>query len=88
MTYYGRWTYKYEKAAELGAAGCLIVHETGPAGIRGKWCATAGAASLSISWRRTRTCIARPWKGWITHEQAQVLFRAAGLDYEARRKKR
>src|ERR1700723_3081627 len=32
MTYYGRWTYKFEKAAELGAAGCLIVHETGPAG--------------------------------------------------------
>ena len=32
MTYYGRWTYKYEKAAELGAAGVFIVHETGPAG--------------------------------------------------------
>ncbi len=32
MTYYGRWTYKYEIAAELGAAGVLIVHETGPAG--------------------------------------------------------
>ena len=32
MTYYGRWTYKYEKAAELGAAGVLIVHETVPAG--------------------------------------------------------
>jgi hypothetical protein len=32
MTYYGRWTYKYEKAAALGAAGVFIVHETGPAG--------------------------------------------------------
>src|SRR5205823_2776151 len=32
MTYYGRWTYKYEKAAELGAAGVFIVHETEPAG--------------------------------------------------------
>src|SRR6185436_1875365 len=32
MTYYGRWTYKYEKAAELGAAAVFIVHETGPAG--------------------------------------------------------
>ncbi|MBI3484747.1 MAG: M28 family peptidase [Acidobacteria bacterium] len=31
MTYYGRWTYKFEKAAEKGAAGCLIIHETGPA---------------------------------------------------------
>ncbi len=32
MTYYGRWTYKYEKAAELGAAAVFIVHETAPAG--------------------------------------------------------
>ena len=32
MTYYGRWTYKYDKAAELGAAGVIIVHETEPAG--------------------------------------------------------
>src|SRR4051794_19383150 len=32
MTYYGRWTYKYEKAAELGAAGCLIIHQTDRAG--------------------------------------------------------
>ncbi len=32
MTYYGRWTYKYEKAAEMGAAGVLVIHETGPAG--------------------------------------------------------
>ncbi len=42
MTYYGRWTYKYEKAAELGAAGCIIVHETEPAGypwevVRDSW---------------------------------------------------
>ena len=32
MTYYGRWTYKHEIAAELGAAGSLVIHETGPAG--------------------------------------------------------
>ena len=32
MTYYGRWTYKYEIAAEKGAAAAIIVHETGPAG--------------------------------------------------------
>jgi hypothetical protein len=32
MTYYGRWTYKYEIASEKGAAACLIIHETGPAG--------------------------------------------------------
>jgi hypothetical protein len=32
MTYYGRWTYKYEKAAEMGAAGCFIIHDTAGAG--------------------------------------------------------
>ena len=32
MTYYGRWTYKFEKAAELGAAGCFIIHDTAGAG--------------------------------------------------------
>ncbi len=32
MTYYGRWTYKYEIATQKGAAAVLIVHETGPAG--------------------------------------------------------
>ena len=42
MTYYGRWTYKYEEASAKGAAACLIVHETGPAGypfavVSGSW---------------------------------------------------
>ncbi len=42
MTYYGRWTYKYEEAERLGAAGCLIVHETAMAGypwevVRDSW---------------------------------------------------
>ena len=42
MTYYGRWTYKFEEAARQGAAGILIVHEIGPAGypwevVRGSW---------------------------------------------------
>jgi hypothetical protein len=33
MTYYGRWTYKYEIASEKGAAAAIIIHETGPAGL-------------------------------------------------------
>ena len=42
MTYYGRWTYKYEEASAKGAAACIIVHETGPAGypfavVAGSW---------------------------------------------------
>ena len=42
MTYYGRWTYKYEIASEKGAAAVILVHETGPAGypfevVQGSW---------------------------------------------------
>ena len=48
MTYYGRWTYKFEIAAQKGAAGALIVHETGPAGYPlSRSCRTATPASGS-----------------------------------------
>jgi len=82
MTYYGRWTYKYEKAAELGAAGCLIVHETEPAGypwevVRDSW----GGESFNLV-RPDKNMHHAAVEGWITHEQAQGLFRAAGLDFE------
>lgn len=87
MTYYGRWTYKFEKAGELGAAGCLIVHETGPAGypwevVRDSWSGeNFGLVAADKNMHRA------PVEGWITHEQAQALFRAAGLDYETEKKK-
>jgi Zn-dependent M28 family amino/carboxypeptidase len=82
MTYYGRWTYKYEKAAELGAAGCLIVHETEPAGypwevVRDSWSGESfNLVALDKNMHRAAV------EGWITHEQAQALFHAAGLDFE------
>ena len=87
MTYYGRWTYKYEKAAELGAAGCLIVHETGPAGypwevVRDSW--SGEAFDLVAADKNMHRAAV---EGWITHEQAQALFRAAGLDFETEKKK-
>ncbi len=74
MTYYGRWTYKYEIAAEKGAAGCLIVHETGPAGYP--------FAVVSGSWGKEHFTLAGPdnnmgripVEGWITNERARQLF--------------
>jgi Zn-dependent M28 family amino/carboxypeptidase len=82
MTYYGRWTYKFEKAAEMGAAGCLIVHETERAGypwevVRGSW--SAEQFDL-VSPDKNMGRLAM--EGWITHELAQQIFRAAGQDYE------
>ena len=81
MTYYGRWTYKYEEAARHGAAAAIIVHETVPAAygwgvVRSSW---SGAQMLLESKDKNASMV--PLEGWITHEMAQDLFRRAGLDY-------
>ncbi len=81
MTYYGRWTYKYEEAARLGAAGVFIVHETGPAGypwevVRNSW----GGESFTMIGpdNNEGTC---PVEGWITQHVAEELFARAGTTY-------
>jgi Zn-dependent M28 family amino/carboxypeptidase len=83
MTYYGRWTYKYEKAAELGAAGCLIIHKTERAGypwevVRNSW----GAEQFDLS-TPDKNMKRAAVEGWITHEFATALFKAAGKDLAA-----
>lgn len=82
MTYYGRWTYKYEIAAEKGAAAAIIIHETGPAGYPYE--------VISGSWSRENFDISNPNKNmdrvaveaWITDEKAKQLFTAAGKNFE------
>ena len=82
MTYYGRWTYKYEIAAEKGAAGAFIVHETVPAGY--PWEVVSG------SWAGESFDLETPDKnmgrvaveGWFSLNAARALFEGAGLDYE------
>lgn len=81
MKYYGRWTYKYEKAAELGAAGCLIVHETGPAGYPWAVVSQQGGEKFDLvspDKNMGRAAV----EGWITREQAEKLFKMAGKDFE------
>ena len=83
MTYYGRWTYKYEEAARRGAAGLLIVHETDPASYG--W-ATVKNSNTNTMFDIVRTNPAAehaPIEGWIQRDTAVALFRAAGLDFEA-----
>jgi Zn-dependent M28 family amino/carboxypeptidase len=80
MTYYGRWTYKYDKAAELGAAGVLIVHETGPAGYGFNVVQGFGGERFGLvtpDKNMTRAAV----QGWLSLEAATRLFRAAGFDY-------
>lgn len=79
MTYYGRWTYKYEEAARQGAAGCLIIHETVPAGypwlvVRNSW----SGASLYLDQAGENFLPAVV--GWITRDAAIKIFEASGED--------
>ena len=82
MTYYGRWTYKYESGAKLGASGVLIVHETEPAGypfaiVQGK---TTEQFDLEAhDGNQGRAAV----EGWITLDQAKGLFAMAGQDFDA-----
>ena len=83
MTYYGRWTYKFEIAAEKGAAAALIIHEDGPAGY--PWSVVAESNTREAfdlaraDGNQSRAAI----EGWVTRAQGQALCAAAGLDLEA-----
>jgi Zn-dependent M28 family amino/carboxypeptidase len=85
MTYYGRWTYKFEEGARKGAAAVLIVHETAPAGypfsvvqgnLNEKFDLVAPDKNMSKS----------NIEGWITLEAAKKLFAMAGQDFDALKK--
>jgi Zn-dependent M28 family amino/carboxypeptidase len=87
MTYYGRWTYKYEELARKGALGVLIVHETAPAAYG--W-ATVRASGLSPVFDIERDDAQRyhtHLRGWMQRELAASLFKRAGLDFEAEKNK-
>lgn len=81
MTYYGRWTYKYEIATAKGAAGALIIHETGPAGYPFE--VLSGSAALeqfdiaTADGNKGRTKV----EGWITQPKAAELLKAVGKDF-------
>ncbi|HEY8696216.1 MAG TPA: M28 family peptidase [Rhizomicrobium sp.] len=83
MTYYGRWTYKYEEAARQGAAAAIIVHETQPAAYG--WQVVRNSNSGNKSWLAApdKDMSMVPIEGWISLDTAKDLFKRAGLDYEA-----
>ena len=81
MTYYGRWTYKYEEAARQGAAAAIIVHETYPAAYG--WQVVRNSNSGAKGWlaNADKNMSMVPVQGWITLDTAKDLFKRAGLDY-------
>ncbi len=85
MTYYGRWTYKYEEAARQGAAAAIIVHETEPAAYG--WQVVRNSNSGTKSWLDVpnKQMDRVPVQGWISLDTAKDLFTRAGLDYLAQK---
>ncbi len=87
MTYYGRWTYKHEIAAAQGAAGALVIHETGPAGY--PW-EVIGSSPYGESFDLVaddRNMSRAAIEGWIQRDATAALFEMAGLDFEAEKAK-
>lgn len=82
MTYYGRWTYKFEEAARKGAKAALIIHDSEGASygwdvVRGSW------SGPIYDLRAADDPEPRlPLQGWITGERAKALFAGAGLDLD------
>ena len=83
MTYYGRWTYKFEEAARQGAEAVLIIHDTAPAAYPWQVVETSWAGK-QIDLRREDMGRSRvKIEGWITSEVAEDIFGQANLDLKA-----
>lgn len=83
MTYYGRWTYKFEEAARQGAAGVLIVHETAPASYGWATVKNSNTNTMFDIVRKDPTKSHPRLESWIQRDVAAELFKAAGLDFDA-----
>ena len=83
MTYYGRWTYKYEEAARLGAAGVLIVHETAPASYGWNTVKNSNTNVMFDIVRKEPAKQHPSLEAWIQRDTAVALFKKAGLDFDA-----
>ena len=86
MTYYGRWTYKYEEAERRGAAGVLIVHRTDQAGYPFQVLVGSNSAGQRLLPRDPKLPPPVGVRGWITDSAATALLRQAGLDMATLRK--
>ena len=85
MTYYGRWTYKYEEAARRGAAGVMIVHETAPAAYGWNTVKNSNTNTMFDIVRDHPRAQHTPFESWIQRDVAKDIFAAAGLDFDRAR---
>jgi Zn-dependent M28 family amino/carboxypeptidase len=83
MTYYGRWTYKYEEAARQRLAGMLVVHETAPASYGWATVKNSNTNTMFDIVRANPAEVHPPLEGWLQRDVAVELLRAAGHDFES-----
>ena len=86
MTYYGRWTYKFEEAARQGLAGLLIVHETEPASYGWNTVKNSNTNTMFDVVRDNPSGSHPQLEGWMQRDVAVDLFKRAGLDFDALKK--
>jgi Zn-dependent M28 family amino/carboxypeptidase len=86
MTYYGRWTYKFEEAARLGALGVMVVHETAPASYGWATVKNSNTNAMFDIVRDKPSKVHPQIESWIQRDQAVAMFKDAGLDFEALKK--
>ncbi len=86
MTYYGRWTYKYEEGARRGALGVLIVHETAAAAYGWATVVNSNTGAVYDIVRSDPAQVHVPMEGWIQHDVTVALFKQAGLDFDSLKK--
>jgi Zn-dependent M28 family amino/carboxypeptidase len=87
MTYYGRWTYKYEEMARRGAAGVLVIHEDKPASYGWATVVSSNTSGTFDIVRKDPSASHTPLEGWMARDAAVALFKASGLDFEAAKAK-
>ncbi len=86
MTYYGRWTYKFEEAARQGAKACFIIHETGPAGYGWNVVSNNGETTKLYLEPEDGYRDRCDFEGWISHDMAREIFSRCGMDLDSVRK--
>jgi Zn-dependent M28 family amino/carboxypeptidase len=80
MTYYGRWTYKYEIATAKGAAGAIIIHETGPAGYPFQALSSTARENFEIKSPDGNQGRVK-FEAWLTQPKAEELLQAVGKNF-------
>jgi Zn-dependent M28 family amino/carboxypeptidase len=86
MTYYGRWTYKYEEAARQGALGFIVIHETAPASYGWNTVKNSNTNAVFDIIRKNPASAHAPIEAWVQRDATVDLFKKAGLDFEALKK--